>query len=166
MHTIRDVILKANRLGIKDIAIARRLGVTRAAVSRWRHNQREPDVQYLEPLARLAEVPMRDVMLAAIATRALIRTPDAWERTFRAMVTPDMHYTTREVPAPATRWLRQLSGWLKNHQPALQTYAIWRIQKLSTRTLRRLCAWPRGYSTSRRAASPGASWPMPAWGLA
>jgi transcriptional regulator with XRE-family HTH domain len=151
--------------------LAKRLGCHKAAVSKWRHGLGAPDPEYIPELARLSGLSVAAVAIAALATRdrrgvKARQWTQAWDQLARAglaaaagvAVVSDCILckapTAQEAPTPAIRWLRQLSGWLKNHQPALQDS--------TARTLRRLCAWPRGYSTSSP-ASPGASWLTPAW---
>jgi transcriptional regulator with XRE-family HTH domain len=80
-------------------------------------------------------------------------------------VAPVRHYANsrrrrrQEAATAASRWLSRLSGRVNNNQPARYPYVIWRIQKLTARTLRRLCTWPRGYSALSREGLPVASWP-------
>lgn len=168
MRTLTDIFVKLNEEGVHDSEIARRLDVAPSTVMRWKKIQRAPGVEYLEPIARLAHLPVEEVWLAAAAAEAQIRGKDRklWQKVGKRLSVAgvfdhDMHYATEVLPA-ASRWASQLSGWVKQQLPALQAYAIWRIQTIAGVTLRAGCS-RLGYSPSSRTASPGASGPMPVW---
>ena len=173
MLTVIGILDRAKAMGYSDTAIAREVGVTKQAVSRWRKGQGRPADIHAAGLARIANLPATAVLTAIVAAKSEGKEKDVWVRAYGELARAGLAAAAgvavisdcilckapaaQEDAAPATRWLRQLSGWLKQQLPALQD--------LTTRTPQRLCAWPRGYSTSNP-ASPGASWPMPAWGLA
>jgi len=160
--------------------LAADLGVHKATVSKWVQGVGAPDPEVIPELARLAGLSVAAVAIAALATRdrrgvKARQWTQAWDQLARAGLAavagvavlndcilckkaPD----AQEAPTAASRWASQLSGWVKQQLPALQTYAIWRIQKLTAGTLRRLCTWHRGYSASP-VSSAGPSWPMLGW---
>jgi transcriptional regulator with XRE-family HTH domain len=83
-------------------------------------------------------------------------------------VAPVRHYANlrrrrrQEAATAASRWLSRLSGRVNNNQPALQTYAIWRIQTIVGVTLRAACcrlgSWLSNLASSRPPSGPMLGW--------
>jgi transcriptional regulator with XRE-family HTH domain len=187
MLTIKAILDRAQAMGYTDTAVAREVGVTKQAVSRWRTGQGLPADIHAAALARVAQLPATAVLTAIVAAKSEGKERETWVRAYgdlaraglaavvlavglgappadAAPSAPDTrHYANsrrrrrQEAATAASRWIARLSGRVNNNQPA--PYVIWGIQALARRTLRRLCAWPRGYSALSRESLPVANWP-------
>lgn len=178
MLTVIGILDRAKAMGYSDTAIAREVGVTKQAVSRWRKGQGRPADIHAAGLARIANLPATAVLTAIVAAKSEGKEKDVWVRAYGELARVGLAAAAgvavisdcilckapaaQEGAAPASRWASRLSGRVKQQLSALQTYAIWRIQTIVGVTLPAGCSrhgsWP--YS---RAASPGGSWPTLAW---
>lgn len=72
MNPIADYIDRATKAGVirSDNDLAKRLGVTRQAVSKWRHGERSPSADEARALAELIGAPAGMVMAECEAQRA------------------------------------------------------------------------------------------------
>lgn len=92
MKTIRQYIEEAKNKGIvkNDAEVARKIGVTRAAVSRWCAGERTPSPEEARALAEIIQKNPGEVMAEAEAARTDDpATREIWERIANMCATTD-----------------------------------------------------------------------------